>query len=134
MQKKVRDRIRIHLSDGDARVLCYALGPISGALFLRLRQYGGVWSVRFHAFHSILMTGFWALVWSMLRLIEEISPWFLSTVARELRLVVNLGFLVAWAMLLVSAYDGRRFVIVPFVHELAVRLSRKFERRTMVAV
>ncbi len=112
-------------SDAQARVLCYMLGPLSGAFIAAFRQYGAVWSVRFHAFHSMLMTAVWAVAWGALRLIEAISPWFVSTLAREVRYTMNLGFLILWAVLLASAYEGTRCVIVPYVHMLSVRLARK---------
>ena len=85
------------LSDSVACVLCYVLVPISGAFFLYSRRYGDIWSVRFHAFHSTLMAGLWAAAWGTLRLIEGISPWFLATLAEELRFVMNLGFILVWA-------------------------------------
>lgn len=116
------------LSDSVACVLCYVLVPISGAFFLFSRRYGDVWPVRFHAFHSTLMTGLWAAAWGTLRLIEGISPWFTAMLVRELRLVMNLGFIVVWAVLLVAAYRQIRCATIPQVHILAVRLARKFER------
>lgn len=128
MRTTIRDRMKSHFSDAEARVLCYALGPFSGPLVLHFSRYGNIWSVRFHAFHSILMTALWAGAWSALRLIEEISPWFLATFARQTRFVMNFGFLLVWALLLVTAYRGSRCAIVPFVHSLAVRLARKSEK------
>jgi uncharacterized membrane protein len=108
------------------RMLCYALGPVSAALILEVPQYAGVWSIRFHAFHSLLMTASWAAIWGALRGLEAVFPWFLATVMRELRFAVNLGFVVIWVLLLTTAYSGSRFASIPIVHELAVRLARKF--------
>ncbi len=110
-----------------ARMFCYALGPLSAALILRFRQFGNVWSIRFHAFHSVLLTAAWALVWSALRGAEKILPWFLSVVVRELRLAVNLSFVLMWVLLVATAYEGRRFAAVPLIHRLAVRLARRTE-------
>jgi uncharacterized membrane protein len=115
------------LSDSVACVLCYVLVPISGAFFLYSRRYGDIWSVRFHAFHSTLMAGLWAAAWGTLRLIEGMSPWFLATLAEELRFVMNLGFILVWVALLVAAYQRGRCATVPLVHILAVRLARKSE-------
>src|SRR5512142_201482 len=86
--------------DAVARVFCYVLGPFSAALMLRFGRYA--WSVRFHAFHSMLMTSLWALVWTLLRGIEAIFPWFLSTAIRQLRFAVNLSFLLIWVCLLAT--------------------------------
>ncbi|MGH9645809.1 MAG: hypothetical protein ACRD4E_03240 [Bryobacteraceae bacterium] len=98
-------------------------------LFLYSRRYGDIWSVRFHAFHSILMTGLWATAWGTLRLIEGISPWLLATFVKDLRLVMNLNLIVVWVALLVAAYRQIRCATIPPVHILAVRLARKFDRR-----
>jgi uncharacterized membrane protein len=109
-------------------MLCYVLGPISSMFMLHSRHYGDIWSVRFHAFHSMLMTGVWAMAWSAFRMIEGISPWFLATVTREFRFAMNLGFVAAWVLLLAAAYEGRRCAVIPPVHSLAVRLARRFQR------
>ncbi len=61
-----------------------------------------VWSIRLHAFHSVLMTTLGALIRSALCRVEEILPWFLSTVARELRFAINICFVLVWVALLVT--------------------------------
>jgi uncharacterized membrane protein len=129
MLVRTRDQLTGRYSDAEARVLCYLLGPISGAFVLHFREYAAVWSIRFHAFHSILMAGLWGVVWTALRLIEGISPWFLGTLARELRFAATLGFVVIWGCLVVTAYQGNRCAAVPLVHAWAVRLARRFEKR-----
>jgi uncharacterized membrane protein len=93
-----------------------------------LNRYSGVWAIRFHAFHSILMTASWAFVWGTLRLVEHISPWLLGVLARELRYVANVGFFLVWLALLMSTYEGTRCAIIPPIHLLAVRCARRFER------
>lgn len=113
----------IHHTVAPIRMLCYLLGPLAfGLIFSR---YGHVLSVRFHIFHSMLMTGFWAALWGVLWGIEHITPWFTSIIAKETRFAMNLGFAILWAWLLVAAYYGGRCLIVPFIHKLAVRLAQK---------
>lgn len=73
----------------------------------------------------MLMTALWVVSWGILRLIEAISPWFLGMLARELRFVMNLYFILGWAVLLVAAYQGGRCALVPFIHSLSVKLARK---------
>jgi uncharacterized membrane protein len=126
--ESVMSRTR-RLPDAAARMVCYALGPVSAAWMLYLRQYGAVWSIRFHAFHSILMTGAWALIWSALRGVEAAFPWFLATTIRELRFATNLAFALIWVFLLATAYGGGRCATIPFVHGLAVRLARRNANR-----
>ncbi|MBN9658988.1 MAG: hypothetical protein J0H49_12465 [Acidobacteria bacterium] len=120
-----RTPISARFSEAQVRVLCYLLGPLSGALLLHLRTYGAAWPVRFHAIHSILLTAVWGIGWGLLRFVEEITPWILSTFAREMRLAMNLGFIVAWICLLIAAYQGRRCAVVPFVHRMAARFARR---------
>lgn len=113
--------------DGLLRVFCYALGPLSAALILRFRHSADIWSIRFHAFHSILLTTVGAALWGALRTAEHLAPWFLSVLLRELRFAMTLGFLVAWAFILITAWGGRRCATVPWIHEWAVRLARRTE-------
>ena len=122
MARKQRKRL-IHRTVAPIRTLCYLLGPL--AIGLMFSRYGHVLSVRFHIFHSMLMTGFWASLWGSLWAIEHISPWFTSMIAKETRFAMNLGFATLWAWLLLAAYYGGRCTIVPFIHRFAVRLARK---------
>jgi len=130
MWTAIKNHISARFSDGEARVLCYVMGPLSGGLMLKLRDYGAIWSVRFHAFHSMLMGALWASSWLMLRLAEEIAPsWFAAAVVRELRSGMNFAFCLAWIVLLFSAYGGSRCAVVPWLHALAVRFARKSQRQ-----
>ena len=112
------------------RLLCYIL-PGSGALFLAFRPYADVFSIRFHAIHSLLVAAAWVLTWGALRLFEHISPWFLSVLAREARFVFNIWFLIFWAYLLPAAFYGGRSIDIPLVRWLAGRLARKHSGRSM---
>lgn len=125
----IRKREASRWSDAEARVLCYLFGPVFSALMLFSRQ-GHVWPIRFHAVHSMLLTAAWGLAWGALRLVEEITPWFLGTLLRELRFAMNLGCLLVWICLLIAAYRGVRCAAVPYLHGLAVRLARRSEKRS----
>ena len=129
---RFREFLSGRFTTGQARVLCYALGPFSAVLMLYSGKYGAIWSVRFHACHSILMGAIWVAAWSALRLVQEISPWFLATLAQEARFALNLCSLIVWACLLFTAYYGWRCAIIPYLHSLAVRFSRRYERRYSV--
>ncbi len=124
---KSQEGRHFHLSEAEARVFCYACGAFSGALMLGFREYSRMWSVRFHAFHSILLTAAWGAVWTALRAAEAAAPWFLGLVARETRLLLDLSFVMAWLFLLFAAYSGGREIISVHLHALAVRLARKAE-------
>lgn len=127
----VRDQAAGRFSDAEARTLCYVLGPVSGAMFLRYRPES--WPVRFHAIYSILMSAFGVLAWAALGAAEALSPWFLGVVVRELRLAFELSFLLIWVLLLVSAYQGSRFAMIPALHGLTVRIARRYDRRQHAA-
>jgi uncharacterized membrane protein len=107
------------------------LGPVSGVLMLYLRQHSAAWPVRFHAYHSILMSGVWAMAWGALRLVQEISPWFLATIAQEARFALNFCAVLAWACLLFTAYRDWRCATIPYVHRMAVKLARRYEKRSI---
>lgn len=127
LAQPVRRHLAGNMSEAQAGVLCYLFGPFS-SLMLLFSRHGHPWSVRFHAIHSTVLTALWAAGWGTLRLVEEITPWFLSTVMRELRFAMNLGFLFLWVCLLASAYFRVRCAVAPYLHSLSVRLARRWER------
>ena len=129
--KALRNYLTGRWSEAQADVLCYLFGPISSALML-VSRHGQLWSVRFHAVHSMVLTALWAAGWGALRLTEELTPWFLSTVLRELRFAMNLGFLFLWVCLLIAAYLRVRCAIVPVLHSMSVRLARRLEKHLHV--
>lgn len=127
----IRNQAAGRFSDAEARTLCYVLGPVTGAMFLRYRPEP--WPVRFHAIYSILMSAFGVLAWAALGVAEALSPWFLGVVVRELRFAFELGFLLTWVLLLVSAYQGSRFAMIPTLHGPTVRIARRYERHAQAA-
>src|SRR5579883_2415513 len=92
MGTHVRDHSAGRCSEAQARLLCYLLGPFSAGIFLHFPPYGNIWSIRFHAFHSALMTAVWGLAWGLLRLLEQVCPLFLRMLAgRTLQLMAARG-------------------------------------------
>jgi|GEM_PF-2079923 len=116
----------LRFTERELRVACYLLGPLMALpIFLRRSEF---WSVRFHAAHSLLTSAFCAASWGVLRVLEHISPtWFLGAVMREARYLVNLIWALLWVALLITAYSGVRFVILPWLHVKAVRFARRYE-------
>ncbi len=113
------------LPDAVARLFCYLLGPVSASLVLLLPRYNIVWSLRFHAYHSLFLSMLWVAVWGALRAAEKLLPWFMAVLMREFRLILNLGFGLAWILLVITAYRGVRCAAVPFVHRLAIRFAHR---------
>ena len=107
------------------RVWCYLLGPLSAAFILRMRRYAGLPAVRFHAYHSILAATAWALVSGSLWAAESVSPWFLGTLLREARFAFNLICAGIWGGLVVAAYHGWRFTVIPPLEQTARRWAAR---------
>lgn len=117
------------LTEVRARMLAYAFGPFGAAAILGSRGHVPSWTVRFHAIHSLLLTAAWFMVWLGLELIESITPWLFGAMVNQAQFIMNLAALGVWVCLLISARDGSRFVVLPYVHQMAVRFARRHERR-----
>lgn len=111
-----------------ASVLCYAFGPLGGLWVLSSPASRFGWLARFHAVHSLLMSGVFIGGWSLLRGIEELFPWFLSTVMREIRVIAAYGSIPVWVAAMVCVWRNQRFSPVPVLHALAVKGARHLER------
>jgi len=106
-----------------AAALAYALGIITGVLFLVLGPYKNDRFVRFHAMQSILFTAAcvafsiaWIILWGILFSISG----YLALVAVPLRLLISLGIFVFWLFLMYQAYSRREFRI-PIIGAIAAK-------------
>ena len=106
-----------------AAALAYALGIITGVLFLVLGPYKNDRFVRFHAMQSILFTAAcvafsiaWIILWGILFSISG----YLALVAVPLRLLISLGIFVFWLFLMYQAYSRREYRI-PFIGAIAAK-------------
>jgi uncharacterized membrane protein len=108
-------------------VLCYLLGPAGGWYFLSHSVYRNVWAVRFHACHSLLLSSVFICGWLLLSIAQTLTPWFISNLFREMRLIGMLGSLPVWVIAMIAAYRGDRFIAIPVIHELAVKFARHVE-------
>ena len=108
------------MADNVASTLCYALGLITGILFLVLEPYNKNRVVRFHAFQSIFVS-IAAFVLNMVLgmvislLLGAASLWGLVAL---LNLLIGLAFLALWLYLLVMTYQGKT-VVLPIIGPLA---------------
>lgn len=107
-----------------AAALSYALGLITGILFLVLEPYKNDRLVRFHAMQSILFSGaciVFAIVWSILvGILVSVAGFWVLTVDVPLRLLVGLTIFVYWLYLMFQAYSEREYRI-PYIGALAAR-------------
>ena len=75
------------------------------------------------------MSGLFVAGWSLLRIAEAFSPWFVSAVIREIRLVCALGSIPVWVLAMVCVCRDYRFVPIPILHEMAITWARHLERK-----
>lgn len=98
-----------------AAALSYALGLITGILFLVLEPYKSNRLVRFHAMQSILFSAaciVFAIVWSILvGILVSIAGFWVLTIDVPLRLLIGLAIFVFWLYLMFQAYSGREYRI-----------------------
>src|SRR5260370_30311404 len=102
------------LTDNVASALCYALGLITGILFLVLAPYNQNRKIRFHAFQSIFMHAAVIVVWIAMLLVSAISGGMLLFVMP----LIWLGFFVLWLVLIIKSYQDQKLVL-PIIGPLA---------------
>lgn len=108
------------LSKNAASALCYALGLITGILFLVLEPYSRDRDIRFHAFQSIFFHVGCIIVAIGISIISAALPFGLHLMTSLLWMLIWLGSFGLWIYLLVSAFNGKK-VVLPVVGELAAK-------------
>jgi uncharacterized membrane protein len=106
------------MTDNVASALCYALGLITGILFLVLAPYNQNRLIRFHAFQSIFLNAAWIVFWIVETMIAIVMPWYVMTVLSLIGLLVALGFLALWLVLMFKAYNNEKLKL-PIIGDLA---------------
>jgi uncharacterized membrane protein len=106
------------MTDNVASALCYALGLITGILFLVLAPYNQNKLIRFHAFQSIFLNAAWIVFWIVETMIAIVMPWYVMTVVSLIGLLVALGFLALWLVLMFKAYNNEKLKL-PIIGDLA---------------
>jgi uncharacterized membrane protein len=102
------------LTDNVASALCYAVGLVTGILFLVLAPYNQNRKIRFHAFQSIFLHAAAIVVWIGMLLVSAISGGLLLFVMP----IIWLGFFVLWLVLIIKAYQDQKLVL-PIIGPLA---------------
>jgi uncharacterized membrane protein len=95
------------MTDNAAAALCYALGLITGVLFLVLAPYNQNRTVRFHAFQSIFLSVA-AIIGSIavgifVGLLYPIIGWPATSLWWAYRLLC----FILWILMLVTTYQGK---------------------------
>ncbi|HEV2304824.1 MAG TPA: zinc-ribbon domain-containing protein [Candidatus Acidoferrales bacterium] len=107
-----------------AAALSYALGLITGILFLAIEPFKNDKFVRFHAMQSILFSAaviVFSIVWSILAgILVGIAGYWVLTIDVPLRLLVGLAIFVLWLYLMFQAYSQREYKL-PWIGDLAAK-------------
>jgi uncharacterized membrane protein len=98
-----------------AGALAYALGLITGILFLVLEPYNRNREVRFHAFQSIFFNVALIAIYIVLMILGSVLgavvPLVASVLIGLVSLLLWLGSLVLWVVLMVKTYGGSKIVL-----------------------
>jgi uncharacterized membrane protein len=110
------------MSDNVAGALCYALGFITGIVFLNLEPYSKRPSIRFHAFQAIFFSVGWialsfALTTILLTLEAAVPLWYIFL---PLRLLIGFAGFVLWLFCMYKAYTDGCYQL-PVVGEFALK-------------
>ncbi len=110
------------MEDNLASALCYALGLITGIVFLVLEPYSKNRAVRFHAFQSIFFSvGSIVLniaISIVIVILARFLPYGMRALLSLLSLGVSLCLMVFWLFLMYKAYNREKFMI-PVIGDLA---------------
>lgn len=104
------------MADNVASALCYALGFITGIIFLVLAPYNQNKTVRFHAFQSIFFSVAVIAIRIVLSIVLTAVLGFYTMLT--IQSLVSLCFFGLWLYLLIMAYQGKT-VVLPVVGPLA---------------
>ena len=102
------------LTDNVASALCYALGFITGILFLVLEPYSRNRKIRFHAFQSIFLNVACIVIWYVWVFISMASGSFLFFVSP----LISLALFILWVFMMFKAYQDQK-VVLPIIGPLA---------------
>lgn len=109
-----------------AGALAYALGFITGILFLVLEPYNRDREVRFHAFQSIFLNVAVIVIYIVLAIfgsvLGAVIPMLGAALMGVVSLLVWLGSVVLWLVLIIKTYGGSKIVlpvIGPFAEKQA---------------
>lgn len=107
-----------------AAALSYALGLITGILFLVIEPYKSNRFVRFHAMQSILFSAACiavSIVWSIAAgIVVSVAGYWVLAIDAPLRLLFGLAIFVLWLYLMFQAYTQREFRL-PWIGDIAAK-------------
>ena len=103
------------LQENVASTLCYALGWITGIVFLVMTPYNQNRNIKFHAWQSIFFFGGATVLSIVLSIVSGVLLTSLSfgiwSLFRLVVLVYDLAMLACWIFLMFKAYNNQRLVM-----------------------
>lgn len=103
------------MADNVASALCYALGFITGILFLVLEPYKSNRLIRFHAFQSIFMhVAVLALLWFVIPALSTITGGMFLAISP----LAGLAVFGLWVYVIFKTYQGQK-IVLPVIGPLA---------------
>jgi len=105
------------LPENTAAAPCYALGWVTGIIFLILEPYNKNKLIRFHAFQSIFLFGALTVLRFALGIALPFGAWYELT---WLYWLVRLAVVILWIYMLVQTYQGKK-VVLPVIGDLAAK-------------
>jgi uncharacterized membrane protein len=103
-----------------AGLLCYAMGFITGVIFLLLEPYKRSPFIRFHAFQAVFLSLVGLAAYFVLAMVSAILPTIVWPVTWTLGLLLELGFFLLWLFLMYKAYNREQFKF-PVIGDLAAK-------------
>jgi len=104
----------VGLTDNVASALCYALGFITGILFLVLEPYSRNRKIRFHAFQSIFLNVAWIILWFCWFFLSTM----MSTMLMFLSPLFGLAWFILWLFMMFKTYQDQK-VVLPVIGPIA---------------
>ena len=101
------------LTDNVAAALCYALGFVTGIIFLVLAPYNQSKNVRFHAFQSIFLSAAWFVINFVVGILM-LSIGFSFMLSQ----LISLAMIGLWLFLLWKTYNNEK-VVLPVIGQIA---------------
>ena len=102
------------MQENVACALCYALGFITGILFLVLEPYNKNRNIRFNAFQAIFMSVAFTILYWLIAFLGAAS----YGVGLLLLPLVGLGYFILWIFMMYKAYNNQP-VSLPVIGDIA---------------
>jgi uncharacterized membrane protein len=109
------------MTENMASALCYALGLITGIIFLVLTPYNQNRNIKFHAFQSIFMHLALIVCYVALTILSIMLhgiPIVGALMGLLLSLALGLGSFLLWLFMLFKTYNGEK-IMLPVIGEIA---------------